>query len=250
MSLKSRLRAGWAFGQAECVWHSMLLLSWREFPPAPSVKRTLAALRKRMRRRGFSFDGWILEFQRRGAPHFHLFIADDSPLAAQLDREKWRTVDRDGHATQVSDGPTIRRIIADWIELIGDYTEETDNFQNGGICERMRNPDGAGRYVAKEAAKRNQKELPEKYAEGVGRWWWLHPRLTPRSRKSEPLDLASYPFPRPYSMVYQTEWLTQKASAKTKLKQPTQSQTSHGQSKPLDFRIRKNAPRANASRSL
>jgi len=209
MSAKSRRRASWAFGQAECSWSQMIVLTWREFPEAPAVKRSLSNFRKRLARRGFPLDGWILEFQRRGAPHFHLFVAKEGELGAALALESVESVIRRGVPTDLRRGELESWIADSWLEVIGDTSEKAFDFHHGGIIEDLRSPDAAGRYVGKEAGKRNQKKLPEGYAAGVGRWWYLAPRFAPRSTGTPCLlDVSRYPFERPYGMIHQTEWLS------------------------------------------
>ena len=181
MSLKSRLRAAWAFGQAECDWAGMITLTWRELPDPADVKRHLRNFSKWVKRQGHRFDGWILEFQRRGAPHFHIFIARGSSLWRALGPGR-ETFIRHGKPTKIVRGLLERQLAERWIEITGQRDPASVAFHHGGIIEEFRSPDAAGRYVAKEAAKRHQKELPEAYSAGVGRWWYLARQHAPRPR--------------------------------------------------------------------
>jgi hypothetical protein len=86
-----------------------------------------------------------------------------------------------------------------WIAATGNCSEAFSRFQRGGIVEVLRSPDAAARYIAKEAGKREQKELPEG-VEGGKRWWWLSKRGKPvpeaRGR------LIDWPLAVPLSRVF------------------------------------------------
>jgi len=73
-----------------------------------------------------------------------------------------------------------------------------------GIIEKLQSPDAAGRYVAKESSKREQKILPAAYQSGLGRWWWMNPKYEPRPLYHGSLDLAQWPFEHPASRVWET----------------------------------------------
>lgn len=104
------------------------------------VKRHLSNLRKRLVRRGLG-GVWFLEFQERGAPHFHFMLTGFlhySELASM------------------------------WSEIIGGG-EETKKA--GTRIEAIRNKDqGMGSYAAKYACKERQKVVPPGYR-NVGRFW-------------------------------------------------------------------------------
>jgi len=85
---------------------------------------------------------WFLEFQARGAPHFHIFCTHDLPKA-------W--------------------VSEKWFRIVG--SEDDRHYRAGTRVERLR----AGRagtiaYAMKYAAKPEQKEVPPGY-EHVGRFW-------------------------------------------------------------------------------
>ena len=119
-----------------------------EFPTdGREVKRHLAAFFERWRRRGlFERDScvWFLEFQKRGAPHFHI----------------------------LSTGWMAKQTVAkDWSEITaGDES----------ACSRVegiREPARAGAYARKYAVKADQKEVPAAYS-GVGRFWGCRGKKT------------------------------------------------------------------------
>jgi hypothetical protein len=120
----------------------MITLTYpREFPGTGSaVKGHLRAFTERLRRTGWLEHGsfvWFLEFQERGAPHFHLLAT--------------------------------RRLEKDWIAY--NWAEITNG--NPKACsrtERIRKPDSAGAYAIKYAIKSEQKAIPTGF-EAVGRMW-------------------------------------------------------------------------------
>lgn len=137
----SRLRR--AVDNTWCDWRGFWTLTYgvENMPTnGPEVKGHLRALWERLRRRGYLSEHaiiWWLEFQARGAAHIHA----------------------------VTTGYIDKSWIADaWAEITG------GNPRACSRVEGLRNPDAAGSYAAKYAAKRDQKVAPEWFA-NVGRWW-------------------------------------------------------------------------------
>ena len=88
---------------------------------------------------------WVLEWQARGVPHFHLFCTHEF-LAG------W-----------VADA---------WYHVVG--SGDIRHFRAGTRVERIRGErNDCIRYARKYAAKRDQKKLPNVFEnqEGFGRWW-------------------------------------------------------------------------------
>jgi hypothetical protein len=109
------------------------------------VKTHLRAFLGRFRRKVGQFSYlWVLEFQARGAPHFHIWIDVDIP------RQLYAIVSRD------------------WYEIVG--SKDQKHLAAGTRCERMRSKDGAARYAVKYAAKMRQKIVPAAYRD-VGRFF-------------------------------------------------------------------------------
>lgn len=103
-----------------------------------------------MRRKAEISYIWFLEFQRRGAPHFHVLLSI-LPYTA------------------------IREELAHrWSKLVGKDAEERYKVykvhKHPRTWEEIRHIGGAERYIAKYAAKQNQKKVPDWY-KGVGRFW-------------------------------------------------------------------------------
>jgi len=87
---------------------------------------------------------WALEFQRRGAPHFHIFTAGGLLLKSKI------------------------AVSSEWYYLVGSNDEK--HLKAGTRVERLRVTDAAGRYAAKYASKPYQKAVPPDYR-NVGRFW-------------------------------------------------------------------------------
>jgi hypothetical protein len=108
-----------------------------------AVKAHLQQVRKFLTYRKIS-GLWFLEFQKRGAPHFHLFL------------------DRELHPDQVE------RLRDWWYLRIG--SGDPKHRRRGVDHQVLRKPHAAGAYAAKYSTKNEQKTVPEQYQD-VGRFW-------------------------------------------------------------------------------
>lgn len=206
-SSPSRHRAAYAFGQAECSWYCMTLLTWRTIPVAGEVKRALHRFTYRYQQRwGEGLCGWILEMQDRGAPHYHLFHARESAFGFACANcvDHGRTSSRDDGRTVVRGGPDwwVQRA---WLDSIRASDADSVWFNQRGIVELFESSDAAGRYCAKEAAKREQKVLPAHYQGGLGRWWYLSPRWNPLCRLRGQMSLELWPWKHPVKHIWNAE---------------------------------------------
>jgi hypothetical protein len=121
----------------------------RQWDPDPEVwKQDLESFGKRLLRRypRASFI-WRLEFQRRGAPHFHLLMFG-------------------------ADWVPARWLGRSWAEIVGKGTADPDHLRAGVEVKRVRSWRGVASYASKgmahELGKQDQ-ALSE--AQLVGRWW-------------------------------------------------------------------------------
>lgn len=88
---------------------------------------------------------WFLEFQQRGAPHYHIFTT-------------W--------------APSKEWVARRWYEIVG--SEDERHLFAGTRTEFLRTGRaGTISYASKYAAKLEQKVCPENF-ENVGRWWGIH----------------------------------------------------------------------------
>lgn len=207
MTSRSRIRAGFALCNAEGAWIATTLLSWpadQKPDTGPEISKAFRRFESRVRRNfGDPRWGWIREFTLRGAPHFHVFWNELGEMGRRIKEMPTQTIRRKGVAVEIVRGWIDRWIVANWIESAGVSGDNVDAFHSGGITELLRRPDAAGRYVAKEAGKRAQKQLPEAYR-GAGRWWGMS-----RSLKPVPLGQITVEAPETgHHFVWDSEWLT------------------------------------------
>lgn len=96
---------------------------------------------------------WFLEFQRRGAPHYHIMV--DCEV-----------------------GHIYRAFLAlDWAAIVGKDMDNVFYVHNRqDACGKIRKEDGAKRYVLKYCSKIEQKTVPERYQD-VGRFWGFNKKV-------------------------------------------------------------------------
>jgi len=216
-STASRLRAAWTFLAAECTWLCMTTLTWRYAPEAgffhptrKEVERACDYMRRKFRARwGEPVDAWIMEIHRSGVPHFHLFHAGESNFGRYIsEHARIEMMIRRGVPRQIVRGSVDAWMVDAWLRATRrQHDESTCAFMRGGIIEMFDSSHGAARYVAKEASKRYQKELPAEYPDGLGQWWWLNPRWRPRVRAIQRTTLEEWPFEHPMGMIFDAEEL-------------------------------------------
>lgn len=166
-------------------------------PNGPAVKAHLRAFFKRFERAwGMPWRGvWKLEFQRRGAPHFHLLMVPPSGLASSQRRAEYLEKMKQWKAgvlarkpywrDQVGDGLRFRAWLSlTWADIVAhpDPVERMRHEQAGtGVDysegQRARDPKRAAVYFGKHgsfAAKDYQHSVPESWLaskQTVGRFW-------------------------------------------------------------------------------
>ncbi len=106
------------------------------------VKRHWDNMRRWLARRGVA-GAWFMEFQARGAPHFHCFLTGEVPK---------------------------QEVAAAWFRIVGSGDER--HLRAGTRIEALRELHAAGAYAAKYLKKQEQKEVPEGFSD-VGRFWGL-----------------------------------------------------------------------------
>lgn len=127
-------------------------LTYRNIPrDGRLVKRHLAAFAERWRRRlGMTLGAWKLEFQRRGAAHFHLalVVPGDIDLVAlrAWTSSSWTAIVSPGDLVHLSAGTNVQELRGNFAGYFAKYTASPD--------------------------KRYQHEVPEDFT-NVGRWWGL-----------------------------------------------------------------------------
>lgn len=107
------------------------------------VKRHWSAMRHWLIRRGVR-GLWFLEFQKRGAPHYHIYV--DRRIPKDKLKEAWNRIVR------------------------ADLDTGEHHMKMGARIETLRVPHALSVYALKYASKCDQKETPEEYR-NVGRFW-------------------------------------------------------------------------------
>jgi len=120
-------------------------------------------------RRNFSgvLGLWFLEFQKRGAPHFHILL--DIIMQNYGDLVERRRKSRVGDRASYKTLPEMEQALAAaWYRIVGSGDEK--HLRAGVSWEVLELSDAAIRYAAKHAAKPRQKEVPAEYF-NVGKFW-------------------------------------------------------------------------------
>lgn len=169
-SERSRYRLLHTAKNCDVDFRSMATLTYpAEFPcDGKLVKTHLDKVRKRLAREFKDIRGiWFLEFQRRGAPHFHWLFSVALEDRGELVSKRRRSSKRDG-AVYWTHQPTEDWLSRAWYEVVGSGDQK--HLRAGCSWELIEEEDGAIRYAATHAAKPHQKEVPENY-QNVGRFW-------------------------------------------------------------------------------
>jgi hypothetical protein len=132
----------------------MITLTYpREFETdGKEVKRHLNLFLKRFDRKYGHYYLWFLEFQQRGAPHYHIL----STFADVAIDKLW--------------------LSSAWYEIVG--SGNRDHLLAGTRVERLRKP--GARYAVKYAYKMRQKSVPTEY-QNVGRFYVYSTAVKPKA---------------------------------------------------------------------
>jgi len=166
LTKKARTRLAFIALATPIEFHSMITLTYGPTVPLDGeiVKHNLWTFLRQLR---INYDCdylWVIEFQRRGAPHFHLITT--VPNISQIDRV-W--------------------MAATWLQCLGygdlpfrDNGLDDDEVEEGqkiwrvhthrSAWENIREKDGGVHYMVKYATKTYQKVVPTAY-QNVGRFW-------------------------------------------------------------------------------
>lgn len=196
LSMKSRRRLALIAGNTSVVFKSFVTLTYpKEFPAdGKLVKRHLHAIKEALNRKcGKPSYLWFLEFQKRGAPHFHIFLSFGLPAPlAEMKRTDGRRAKTVRTSWRFQDWLCKR-----WFKIVGSGDEK--HLRAGAAWEVIEKPDGAARYVAKESYKTFQKVVPEDFR-NVGRFWGCSRDVPPPEPEMVPCSLAEMRkvFPREF----------------------------------------------------
>jgi hypothetical protein len=152
-SKASRRRLAFVASNTEVPFRTMVTLTYpSEYPSdGPTVKGHLREfLTWFQKETGGCEYLWFLEFQKRGAPHFH--ILTDWPLPRDRDNKLlW-----------------YGKVAGRWYIIVG--SGDIKHLQAGTRTEKLRKPEGGRFYAVKYAQKCRQKKVPPEY-QNVGRFW-------------------------------------------------------------------------------
>lgn len=147
-------------------FNSILTLTYGSWYPRDGVelKKHLNNLLTFLRRKYSSQYIWIVEFQKRGAPHFHILL-DTIPTA--LNRfevaEFWSNgIALNWRVPATDNENIIRRVNLRNKMFVVHFHQKT--------WETIRVKEGAARYISQYVTKAGQKEVPRQF-ENVGRFW-------------------------------------------------------------------------------
>jgi|GEM_PF-6722586 len=148
-SRATKARLVFAIRNAPGIVNEITLTYPHNFPvDGQIVKRDIAAMGKRLKRKGIA-GVWYLEFQKRGAPHFHL-LTDGSVKKAWLSQA--------------------------WYEVVG--SGDVRHLRAGTHIRKIKKGERPENYAVKLILGAAQKVPPPEYA-NVGRYWAMFGRMKP-----------------------------------------------------------------------
>ena len=163
-SSKSLKRCTNTFKNASHLFTTEITLTYPDDYPCDGTvsKKHLDRILKGLKRWGVIDWAWVLEFQERGAPHYHLLIGG------------W--VDKD-------------KLARAWFRIVGSGDEK--HLQAGTRVSAIRSQAGAAVYAAGYAAKSKsiQKLVPAGY-EHVGRFWGCSKSVSIEAAKCEVVEMV------------------------------------------------------------
>lgn len=160
LSNKSMRNMKFTCNNMEMDFQSMITLTYpKEYETdGKIVKKHLKYYMEKIKRRYPEYKYfWFLEFQKRGAPHYHI-LTDINIKDIESTEEKIKL---------------NKEIVEDlhncWIETVN--SDDIKHVKAGTRIEAIRlGRNGMGSYVRKYAKKQEQKKVPQNYTD-VGRFW-------------------------------------------------------------------------------
>lgn len=159
-SKASRQRLAFVASNTEVEFTAMVTLTYPKAFPSDGeiVKRHFKAFREALRRRQADVQYlWFIEFQKRGAPHFHLLLRG---MRVSRKNQIW--------------------LSKTWYRICD--TGDPKHLRAGTRLERIRKRNGARHYAVKYAMKMQQKRVPRGYR-SIGRFWGYTKGVAPRPRQ-------------------------------------------------------------------
>lgn len=185
LSYQSLANLRYVAAHTPVTFRSMITLTYpSEFPTDQErIKRDLDVFLKALRRKthsAFSYL-WVLEFQKRGAPHFHIWVTHDFSQKSDLVELKRKAPKQPALVSMEMHNWCAET----WYDIVG--SNDAKHLRAGTCWELVRKIDGARRYIVKECAKKHQKKLPEGW-NSAGRWWGASRDVRKAIPRPEPLS--------------------------------------------------------------
>lgn len=181
LSRRSLSKLAFLVACSPATFYSILTLTFGQNYPLSGkvVKAMLHKFLIYLRRKFGDFEYyWFLEFQRRGAPHFHLVTSLVGPSRVQRDVMAclWAKVCEPYDLAYTA----IKAPYGAKNATVGETTQQATIRQHRRVrtWESLRSEDGAARYALKYALKTRQKVVPKNYRD-VGRFWGISPGAKP-----------------------------------------------------------------------
>ena len=161
-SRKSRQHLAFVAQNTKAEFDRMITLTYPAVYPmdGKECKAHLNVFLQWLRRRDIQNYLWFMEFQRRGAPHFHILI------------EGGKFIDRSELADR-------------WYQIVG--SDDINHYHAGTRIESGRKKGGLHRYAVKYASKLYQKNVPESFG-NVGRLWGCSRNVKPSPNATIKVD--------------------------------------------------------------
>lgn len=179
LSKKSLARLAFVSRETIVKFHTILTLTYPDVYPndGKEAKKHLNRFLTWLRRVVYDLNYiWFLEFQTRGAPHYHILLSchHNELLHHKIALEWSLIVSRETFRER-------RKVMA--------------VHEHAKAFERIREPDGAARYALKYLSRAKQKIVPEQY-QNVGRFWGASKEVkksipTPTMVKSEKSEIKA-----------------------------------------------------------
>lgn len=161
-SASSRKSLAFVANNTDVEFDRMVTLTYpKEFPKdGRIIKKHLDAILAWFRRRNIDGYLWFLEFQKRGAPHYHILLSGGDYI----------------------DGPDLSKA---WYKIVD--SDDERHILAGTRIERGRSKRGLHRYAVKYASKLHQKAVPKDFIH-VGRLWGNSRNVYPSKAYYVPVD--------------------------------------------------------------
>lgn len=177
LSAKSRSYLAFVVAATDVKFYSMLTLTYGEPYPADGqvCKAQLNTLLTTLRNDTPDFSYlWVIEFQKRGALHYHILTNVQKPGKNTRERvaEKWARISSPARWSSNTSEAVNEAYIANTYKV----------HKHEKTWEVLREEDGAAKYMTKYALKAEQKVVPEHFS-NVGRYFGYSRDVVRTARK-------------------------------------------------------------------